>query len=90
MLDNERSQFQRTIREKQYDLRHKVNELNQQMRVEKQNIVRIEIDKQALNKEIKQLTEELSKTKASEKNLKKELNEEKLKNSKILNDAFKN
>ena len=46
MLDNERAQFQRTIREKQYNLRNKVNELNQQMRVEKQNIVRLEMDKQ--------------------------------------------
>lgn len=89
MLDNERAQYQRTIREKQYNLRNKVNELNQQMRVEKQNIVRLEMDKQQLNKDLSELKEELVKVKASEKKLKAEVNEEKLKNSKAIQDALK-
>lgn len=44
-LENERLQYSRTIREKQYDMRSKVNEMSTQMRVEKQNIVRLEMEK---------------------------------------------
>jgi len=60
------------------------------MRAEKQNIVRIEIEKQQLNREMNELKDELLKVKANEKKLKTELNEEKLKNSKVLQDAMKN
>ena len=59
------------------------------MRVEKQNIVRLEMDKQQLNKDLSELKEELLKVKANEKKLKTELNEEKLKNSKAIQDALK-
>ena len=88
LLENERQQYQRTIREKQYSLRSKVNDLNTQLRAEKQNIVRLEIDKQQVMKDYSELKEELVKVKASQKKLKAELSEEKLKNSKALQAAM--
>ena len=60
------------------------------MRVEKQNIVRLEMEKQQLMKDLTELKEELLKVKANEKKLKNEVNEEKLKNSKALQDALRN
>ena len=60
------------------------------MRAEKQNIVRLEMDKQQLMRDLGELKEELLKVKANEKKLKTEVNEEKLKNSKALQEALRN
>lgn len=88
LLENERAQYARTIREKQYDHRSKVNELNTQNRVEKQNIVRLEMEKQQLASQLTELKTDLDKIKANEKKVKSELTEEKLKNSKVLQEAL--
>ena len=50
-----------------------MQELNTQMRQEKQNIVRLEMDKQQLAKDLSDLKDDLVKSKTSEKRLKKEL-----------------
>jgi len=69
-------------------LRTKVNDLNTQLRAEKQNIVRLEMEKQQVAHDLNELKDELVKVKGNEKRLKTELQEEKLKNSRALQEAM--
>lgn len=88
LLENERSQYQKTIREKEYNLRKKVNDLNTQLRAEKVNIVRIETEKAQVQRYLDDIKEDLAKVKGSEKKLKSELQDEKLKHSSALQEAL--
>lgn len=69
-------------------MRTKVNDLNTQLRAEKQNIVRLEMEKQQVAHDLNELKDELVKVKGNEKRLKTELQEEKLKNSRALQEAM--
>lgn len=87
-MEHERAQYQRSIREKQHDLRTKCKALNDQVRAQKQDQVRLEMEKQQLRKDMEELREELGKIKNNEKKLKAQLNEAQLKNSSILMNAM--
>jgi len=60
------------------------------LRAEKQNIVRLEMEKVQVNKENAELKDDLTKVKANEKKLKEDLAKEKLKDSQALSQALIN
>ena len=70
-------------------MQQKQRQLNEQLRAEKQNIVRVELEKKQALDAMTELKEDLAKAKGNEKRLKQELDQEKLKSSNALQEALK-
>lgn len=73
MLEGERTQFQKILREKQTSVRDEVNDLKSSLRAEKQFMVRLQMEKQDLTKQLEDYKGDLTRVKSSEKGLKTEL-----------------
>lgn len=86
--EHERMQYQRSIREKTHEQNNKLKDSQTLVRAHKQEMVRLEMDKQRLAKEKEELADELNKSKAKEKQCKQKLQEEQLKSSKALQNAM--
>ena len=89
LYQDESNKHQQQIREKQSFLRTKLNDLNSELRAEKQKLFRVEMDKMQSKDSMEELRRELDEIKASEKKLRAELDREKLNCQQILQELSK-